>query len=170
LTRFLERTGGRFHLAHLFEPDPANFQALKAQVAALGPERANRVACHQLANGRGPGKLQFRAGSGEGSALAEDGDLEVTVASLDDCLGRTAPTFIKMDIEGAEWDALAGAAGLIRKHQPALAICLYHRPEDPWRIPVLMRDWLPGCRIAIRPHAFDGWEWVAYAIPQHPRP
>lgn len=38
--------------------------------------------------------------------------------------------FVKMDIEGAEAEALAGSDALLRRWQPDLAIAAYHRPDD----------------------------------------
>jgi FkbM family methyltransferase len=55
--------------------------------------------------------------------------------------------FIKMDIEGAEKKALAGAAGTLRKHRPRLAICSYHLPEDPVLIPKRVRELQASYRV-----------------------
>ena len=53
---------------------------------------------------------------------------------------REAPTFIKMDIEGAEKEALIGAEQIIRCHKPKLAICVYHKPEDIYVLPELINS------------------------------
>ncbi|MEA3498576.1 MAG: FkbM family methyltransferase, partial [Campylobacterota bacterium] len=43
--------------------------------------------------------------------------------------------FIKLDIEGAEQDAIDGAIGTIKRDKPVLAICIYHKAEDWYKIP-----------------------------------
>lgn len=59
---------------------------------------------------------------------SDHGNVAVEVVALDDM--AIAPTYIKMDIEGAECDALDGARKTIGEHMPKLAICVYHRPND----------------------------------------
>jgi FkbM family methyltransferase len=54
--------------------------------------------------------------------------------------------FIKMDIEGAEPNALRGAVQTVARFQPRLAISLEHRPSDPDTIPALTRKLWPDYR------------------------
>lgn len=52
--------------------------------------------------------------------------------------------FIKMDIEGAERRALAGARQTLRSQRPRLAIAAYHLPDDPEKIPAVVFQAWPG--------------------------
>jgi hypothetical protein len=74
-----------------------------------------------------------------------------------------------MDIEGAELQALRGAARLIRDHQPVLAVCAYHYNEHLWQLPMLMQELWPGYRIVLRRYAEQCWETVYYAVPPERR-
>ncbi|HWQ55871.1 MAG TPA: FkbM family methyltransferase [Bryobacteraceae bacterium] len=59
-------------------------------------------------------------------------------------LGLDKVDYIKMDIEGAEQRALQGAAGTLAKYHPRLALSAYHVPDDPVKIPELVRKAWPG--------------------------
>ena len=52
--------------------------------------------------------------------------------------------FIKMDIEGAETEAIKGATETITKYSPTLAICIYHLKDDYWKIPLLIKEINPN--------------------------
>jgi FkbM family methyltransferase len=58
--------------------------------------------------------------------------------------------FIKMDIEGAEQKAIAGARQTIAKNKPRMALCVYHLPEDQVMVPKLVREISPGYRLGIQ--------------------
>lgn len=74
--------------------------------------------------------------------------------------------FIKLDIEGAEQDALLGAKNTIEKYHPILAICIYHKAEDWYKIPQIVLDINPQYDIYIR-HYMEGiYETVMYFIPK----
>jgi hypothetical protein len=107
---------------------------------------------------------QFNTGQAAGSAVTESGSTKIQVVALDDFLPRFAPTFIKLDIEGAELRALQGAKEMILRHQPRIAACLYHLPEHLWEVPSLLRRLVPNHRLYLRYHGFNGFDAVAYAI------
>lgn len=74
--------------------------------------------------------------------------------------------FIKLDIEGAEQDALHGARNTIERYQPILAICIYHKAEDWYKIPQIVLDINPEYDIYLR-HYMEGiYETVMYFIPK----
>ncbi len=146
-----------------FEPDQENFQALKIWVEqAVGlPKETVLFPCGL---GSQTGWQSFHSSQQAGSAMGDAGETAIQVLALDDVLPRFQPTFIKLDIEGAETAALNGAAQTITSSQPRLAICVYHRPDDLWNVPLLMRQLVPGHRLFLRYHGFNGFDAVAYAI------
>jgi hypothetical protein len=74
-----------------------------------------------------------------------------------------------MDIEGAEMDALAGAAATLARHRPTLAICSYHVQDHLWRIPGRIGKLMPDARLLLRTHCVDGFDLVCYAVPRQGR-
>ena len=74
------------------------------------------------------------------------------------------PTFIKMDIEGAEVLAITGLSKTIKNYSPKLAICLYHRLSDLWSIPILINSINRRYSFKIAHHSFGQTETVLYAV------
>lgn len=85
------------------------------------------------------------------------------VKKLDDILSGERITFIKMDVEGSEFEALKGAENIIRTQKPKLAICVYHRTSDFWEIPLLIKKFNNNYNFAIRHHKKNNCETVVYA-------
>lgn len=162
--RGLRQHGLTFAAVAAFEPDPANFRSLCAAVqqhtGSLGD--TTLWPCGVAAR---TGLATFRHGQGTGSAVGADGDAHIQLVALDDVLPSFAPNYIKFDIEGSELAALQGAAETIRKSQAYLAVCVYHCPDHLWEIPLQIRTLLPDHRIALRYHAWQAFELVAYAFP-----
>lgn len=73
----------------------------------------------------------------------------VEVVALDEDL-PDGFTFLKMDIEGAEYDALRGSEQTIRRCHPKLAICVYHGYDDIWRLPALIDRYNPDYKFYLR--------------------
>lgn len=71
-----------------------------------------------------------------------------------------------MDIEGAEYEALLGSVNTIKKYRPALAICLYHKPEHLFKIPLLIKSWNLNYEFFIRFHGNNLFETVLYCVPE----
>jgi len=74
--------------------------------------------------------------------------------------------FIKLDIEGAEQDAIDGAVKTITKYKPILAICIYHKAEDWYKIPQKVLDINPDYKIYLRHYMESIYETVMYFIPK----
>ena len=74
--------------------------------------------------------------------------------------------FIKMDIEGAEYDALAGAQDVLQRFRPRLAISLYHRPSDFVTIPRYLDSLGLNYRFYLDHHTLYINESVLFAIPE----
>jgi len=156
---FMRRCPG-YRAVHVFEPEPQNFRKC---VAALGSS-AN-VHCHPLGLSDARRTLRLAA-QGSGSKIVADGELVIEVDQLDDVLGDEAPTLIKIDIEGEEAAAIAGARQTIAKHHPRLAICVYHRAGDFWRIPRQVLAIRDDYDIYLRHYTESIYETVMFFLPR----
>jgi FkbM family methyltransferase len=164
---FLRRRGERFNRIIALEPDPKNITRLYASLAEYPESVRHRVEAIPVAAGSKRGKARFDASGTVGSSVGTGGGIEVDIATLDETLEGRAPSYIKMDIEGSEPDAIGGATRILRNDAPVLAVCLYHRQEDLWQIPLQIRVANPDYRLFLRRYSDDCWEQVVYAIPQN---
>jgi FkbM family methyltransferase len=166
IASFLKWNSGQFRKVIAFEADPICFKKLRAFASGL-KEISGRIECHAAAVASSRGTVRFNATGQAGASISAEGGIEVKSVALDEVLQVEQPTFIKMDIEGAEMDALRGARATIRRCQPILAVCVYHNQGDLWRLPLLMRELLPEAHLFLRSYCLDGLDTVCYAVPQH---
>ncbi|MEL6977216.1 MAG: FkbM family methyltransferase [Pseudomonadota bacterium] len=100
------------------EPDPQALAALRRNIAANGLEA--RVEIHETALGSAAGVVRFSDGRDTVNRVLTDAETEsesesetqwreASMATLDELLAGRAPTMIKLDLEGHERQALAGA-------------------------------------------------------------
>jgi len=165
LRQFLTVSGGAFRRYTAFEPDPDNSAQLREVVQALPADVRERIDVVNAAVAASRGRVSFAAGGGPASHLG-GGDLEVDTVTIDDYLAGEGVTFIKMDIEGAEPDALRGAARHIRDDAPVLAVSCYHRQDHLWSIPLQIASMRDDYAFFLRPHDLEAWDLVCYAIPR----
>jgi FkbM family methyltransferase len=149
---------------HAFEPDPATFAILRSVADTLPASLAERVHLHRAATADRYGTAMFNA-TGLGSAqLSATGEYEVECLAIDETVTESPPTFIKMDIEGAEAAALTGATRAILEGQPLLAVSAYHKQADLWELPAMVHGMRPDYDLFLRPHAAEGFDTVLYGV------
>jgi len=159
---------GGYANIYAFEPDTENYaQAVKKTSQypniSLIPKGLWNVETELefFKNTAGSAGSSFVIGSSTTTA-------HVSVTSLDaffkDKPDSELPTFIKLDIEGAEKEALIGATEIIRRVKPKLAICAYHKPEDVYELPQTIATIRSDYRFCLRQHSVDAFDTVLYAV------
>ncbi len=160
---FCEATGGRFRSVCAVEPDRRSFRKLTEACEDL-PD----TFLFQAAIGPADGLLPLSDNRGRGTRLAESGRSLIPVRSVDSLRAELARPFtlIKADIEGAEADMLAGARETLAVDLPKLLLSAYHRSEDLFRLPLLIKEIAAPCRLYLkRQPCFPCWEVNIYVIP-----
>lgn len=148
------------------EPDPASFLHL-TKVAAEHPDL--NVCCVQAAAGASNGNIGFVSLGNEASRVAAPGEGEesVRMVTVDTALAECGvrASYIKYDVEGFERDALAGSSEAILRDHAALAVSVYHRPNDLWDLLLMLDEIEPSYAFHLREHGPDGVDTVLYALP-----
>ncbi len=164
IAEFLTHTGGRYSSICALEPDGKNFRKLSAYAASLPQD--GRVQLYNAAAWDRCTTLSFDGRAGRNSSLQPDGKHHVAAYAVDALLQGNAATYLKMDVEGAEYEALCGCKQTIAQHRPSLAVSCYHRSQDLFRLPLLIASLYPGCRIYLRHHPYiPAWETNLYVMP-----
>lgn len=111
-----------------FEPEPDNLRRLRRNLAL---NKTSNVQIVEACVGAQAGTASFLIGKTSRSGrMAEEGQLTVPVVSLDELVASGAyppPDMVKMDIEGAEAQALEGARGLLVRHRPDILLSVHGR-------------------------------------------
>jgi len=144
----------------LFEPSAANMQKAKERLAGVRDINFVSEGVSDKA-----GTLNFNAGAGSASAIAESGDISIAVTTLDQEI-KEPVSFVKMDLEGWELKALEGARQHIERDHPKLAIAVYHQASDFWKVPDFIFGIRKDYQVYLR-HYTEGWsETVMYFVPR----
>jgi FkbM family methyltransferase len=157
---FIERVKGRYSRVLGFEPDPATFARLKNTFINEPKVEPINAGLHKK-----EGILRFDDAGTRGSILVESGGISVPVVGLDEVLQGDRVSYIKMNIEGAEIDALQGGADSIKRWGPKLAISAYHLPNHLWKIPLEISKIREDYQIFFRQHDGGIIETVVFALP-----
>lgn len=151
-----------YRAVHAFEPEAGNIQVCESRLGVLP-----RIDVHRFGLSDAPAELQMSA-AGSGSAVNATGAQTIRVKTLDS-LALVPPTFLKMDIEGAEMAALRGARSTIANAKPKLAIAVYHYSIGTmpfWQVPELVLSIYPDYEIRLRHYTESIYETVMFFLPK----
>ena len=133
---FYNETQGRARIFS-FEPDIDNYNTLFRNI--LHNNVSDRI--HAIPYGIWDSRTTlFFNSMSQSSRIVESGDNFIKTMDIDWFCSflHINPTWIKLDVEGAEMRALRGARDAIRSNKPKLCISLYHRAEDLWELPAFI--------------------------------
>jgi FkbM family methyltransferase len=167
----------KFKKVFAFEPDPGSFAKSKQNLEKVGIDNVELVPKGVWSSET---ELIFNIGISGSSGVKDVSDsvseyaktlpssapatASVLVTTIDSVVGDERVTLIKMDVEGAEVEALKGAAQTIKQNKPRLAICIYHLPEDIIEIPQYISSLVPEYKFYIRHYTLGIWDSVLYAV------
>lgn len=155
---FLSQTSSNFEKIISFEPEESKIKVFEEKFKSFSKIQLIKKGLWSEST-----TLQFSPGQDGASSISNEGSHKIAVTSIDDTLQGSPVSYIKLDIEGAELEALKGAAESIKKHKPRLAVCVYHKPMDLVDIPVFLKRLVPEYNIYLRHYNIDMFETVCYA-------
>ena len=148
-----------------FEPDKRNFRKLSEWTETVTkPE----ITAYKLGAWSHADTLFFDASGNRNANLSTQQSgktTEVAVDSLDNVVGKFIPDYIKYDVEGSEYEALIGSRETIQKYSPKLLVSVYHRSEDLYKLPLLVKELCPEYRLYLRKLRYiPAWDLNLYAL------
>ena len=157
IREFLENTNGGYSSITAFEPDKKNMKKLARAFGELDN-------CRLLpyASWEDDREMRFSGSGGRMSCFDDSGEA-VKAKAVDSVCEKAS--YIKMDVEGAEYETINGCRRIIGKYKPALAVSAYHRAGDIFTLPLLIRRLSPDYKIYLRHHKYlPSWETNVYAV------
>lgn len=162
IEEFVTYTKNCYKCIYSFEPDKKTGEILQSKLYRYG----DRIKFYPYGLYSQSQKLPFYNDNEVYSSHIVDhcvATSSIPCVRLDDIVLDEKVTFVKMDIEGAEVEALYGAKNTILKNKPKLAICIYHKPTDLWEIPVLLHSWIPDYKFYIRHYGARYYGTILFA-------
>lgn len=163
LREFFKVKGYLFNKIILFELSRKNFEALEKYIGLLDAKVKDKVELYNKGVSDRTAEIWYEE-LDEGSSEKNIGNERGFLTTIDEICRDEKVSYIKMDIEGSELAALKGACQCILENKPKLAVCLYHKPQDMWEIPLMLKEILPEYKIYIRHHTDLLNETVCYAV------
>lgn len=149
-----------------YEPDPINAGICRQRLSAwpVNEELRRNSAVINAGLSDQPATMNFLAGGTSASHFrgTEEG-VSIPLVTVDETVGNRFVSFIKLDVEGFELQALKGAEKTVRRCRPRMAVCAYHRLGDLLELPQWILDVDPSYQMRLRMYSNEYLEIVLYA-------
>lgn len=156
---FLHYCNGKYSDIIALEPDRRTFRKLEAYLENIENSTAYQKAVYSENK-----TLIFSSKAGRQSTVSEKGEAVEAVCVDSLCSDKTV-TYIKMDVEGVEKEAVDGAKNTLKNQKPKLNIALYHRSEDIFSIPLQIARINPDYKFYLRRHPYiPCWDMNLYCV------
>ncbi len=146
----IEASEGNLEAVYAFEPDGRNYKKLSAMAEH---ETRARIYSHPVAAWSERATLYFDASGNRNASMGENrshilSGMQVKQKSVeadapDVYLADKRIDYAKYDVEGSEREALLGSTAFIAASYPTLRVSLYHRNEDLFALPLLIKELFP---------------------------
>ena len=154
---------GKVETVVCFEPDARNFKLLADYLRLNYNKIAENIIAFPCGVFDRTKKFRFDSSNRINSSILGSGKDIIQCVSLDEAMPAFKPTFITMDVEGVELEALKGAEKLIKENAPDLAISVYHTPNHVWDIPLYLKSLKRDYNFYLRNYTSFPSETVLYA-------
>lgn len=162
IERFITWNAGKGYKKIIsFEPDKKNFAIcteIKEQMGWKNVEIMNAGVAKESET------RSFIENGNDTSMFDDRGDVQVELKSIDSVVDGDRVSFIKLDVEGYELEALIGAKETILKYHPRMAVSLYHKKEDIWKIPEYLLELHQDYKFYLRIYSNAYLEIVLYVL------
>lgn len=164
IMEFLEASGGKYEKIVALEPDAKNFKRLEKNIseAGINAELFNVAAFDREET------LFFNKKAGRNSAISKEGGekaVEIKGNSLDNLMKGERVSLVNMDVEGFEKEALLGMKETIKNYKTKLLVACYHRSEDIFELPLLLKKLNPSYKLYFRHYRYiPAWDTNLYCV------
>lgn len=162
IENFIYHVQGNYKKIIAFEPDNENMLSLNSYILE---NNIDNIVVYKLAAWNKKEKAKFYENGSLISQIYEKGNSITDADTLDNILLHIAPaTFIKVNVEGAEYKTIEGAKEIIKRYKPKLAICIYHGAKDVYEIPLFIKKLVPEYKLYLRHYSESLLDTILYAV------
>jgi len=161
IATFLKATGGQYRHIWAVEPDKSNCKQL---IRYIENEKLTHIDVVNKGIYSAAGKLPFQETGSMLSMITDHSDAYIETDTIDQIAAGNPVTYLKMDVEGVELEALRGAEQTIKTYKPILGISIYHKQQDLIDIPTYIKEIVPAYKFYFRVHKKLAIDTVLYAF------